>query len=55
MVNMTTREDAIEELLESIDTMLNIIEDQEVEDHDFILIHKVTEHLREEIDALQEK
>lgn len=52
---MNVREDAIEELLENVDSMLDIIEDQEVEDQDFVLVRKLTEHLREEIDYLQEK
>ena len=51
---MNDRQDAIEELLENIDTMLNILEEQEVENSDFSLVRKVAEHLREEIDALQE-
>jgi hypothetical protein len=51
---MTERDDIIEQLLKSIEEMVNIIEEQESTDPDFGLVREIAEQLRDEIDALQE-
>lgn len=52
---MNGREAVIEELIESIDSMLNIIEEQDAIDSDFALVREVADQLREEIVALEEE
>jgi len=51
---MNGRETLIEELIENIDSMLDVIEGQEVVEPEFTLVREVAGQLREEIVALQE-
>jgi len=55
MVNMNGRETVIQELIESIDDMLAVIEEQDSVESDFALVREVADQLREEIIALQEE
>lgn len=51
---MNGRESIIEELIENVDTMLDLIQNQEIVESEFTLVHEVADQLREEIVALQE-
>ena len=51
---MNGKEAIIEELIENVDSMLDIIEEQEVVDPDFGIVREVADQLREEIAALQD-
>jgi len=51
---MTGRESIIDELIENLDSMLDLIEDQEFVESEFALVQEVAGQLREEIVALQE-
>ncbi len=51
---MIGRKSVIDELIENVDSMLDIIEDQETLESEFALVREVADQLREEIVALQE-
>ena len=51
---MSGRKPIVEELIESIDAMLEVIEEQEIIEPDYAVAREVAEQLREELSDLQE-
>ena len=49
---MVSRNDVIENLIETLDEVIDSIEEQEVDDSDFHHVRQLAENLRDELDSL---
>lgn len=52
---MSTRENVLDELIESVNNMIETISEQEMHDADLVIAREVAEQLKEELTSIQQR